>query len=94
MGTALGRGSGTPLSTKGGGGLGHPLPSTLIGKAFFTLARSARKKIWGPFKSTKNPFWGTFELSDVSFFSSALRARVVKRYYLKSFGVKGVKVGI
>ena len=74
MGTALGGGlvRDTPFNL-GGGGLGHPLPSTLIGKPFSHCGAKRLKLFFGPFKSTQNPFWGTFELSNCKIFFDAHR---------------------
>ena len=75
MGTPQGWGGGLgpPLQRRvGGGSLGHPLPSTFLVRQF-SLWREAPEIFFGPFKSTQNPLWGTFEWSNVKIFFGALR---------------------
>ena len=74
MGTALAGGlvRDTPFNL-GGGGLGHPLPSNLIVKPFSHCGAKRPKLFFGFFKSTQNPFRGTFELSNVKIFFDAHR---------------------
>ena len=69
-----------------GGGSGTPPTFNLSGKAIFTVARSARKNFLGPFKSTQNSYWGTFELSHVKIFFGTPRQSCKK-----TFGVQEVK---
>ena len=78
MGTAL-----------GGGWSGTPPTFNLFGKAFFTVARSARKIFLGPFKSPENPFWGTSELSDVKIFFGAPRQSGTKTLFILILGKRG-----
>ena len=74
MGTALGAGGGpVPPFNLGGGGVWDTHSFNPYWQAIFPLWREAPESFLGPFKSTQNPFWGTFELSNVKIFFSPPR---------------------
>ena len=73
MGTALGGGvgPGNPLQPSGGGGLGHPLPSTLIGKPFSHCGAKRPKLFLALSNQPKTQ--NEFELSNCKIFFDAHR---------------------
>ena len=91
MGTALGGGgSGTPFNL---GGSGTPPTFNPYWQAIFPLWREAPEKKFGPFKSTQNPFWGTFEWSNVKIFFGAPRQSCKKTLFILILGEGGQKWG-
>ena len=82
-----------PLLQPRGGVWDTPYLQPLLASLFPTLARSALN-FFGPFKSTQNPFWGTFELSNVKVFFGAPRQSGNKTLFMVIWGDGGSKIGI